>query len=244
MIAKASDPLQSSISPGKALAIIEPSDPTRISAALGSRIALELDETGYRCSIQKWGEELKHDVGDEFIILGEVENAILPTLTEGDFAYMQNIIAKASSILWVTTSGSPTAAMASGLARSVRNESASLRFRTLQAAPGSLEVPDRLASHVVKITTNATSDDEYLEEDGVLKVSRAFQNSILNEELSAYLHGGKVEMMPLGKTQGPQKLHVAVPGMLDSLLFESDGLAATDLEAGEVEIEVKATGIK
>lgn len=244
MVAKAADPVQNPIVPGKALTIIEPRDPTRISAALGSRIALELDESGYRCTLQRWGDELKCDAGDEFIVLGELDNAILPTLTTGDFDYMKNLISKASSILWVTSSGNPTAAMASGLARSVRNESAALRFRTLQAMPKSLEVPDRLATHIVKLTTFATSDDEYLEQDGILKVSRAFQNGPLNEELSAYLHGGKVELMPLGKAQGPQKLHVAVPGMLDSLQFESDGLAATGLESGEVEIEVKATGIK
>lgn len=111
IIARVADEARNVVSPGKALTIIEPSHPRRISAALGSRLALELDESGYRYMNQKWVEALKHDVGDEFVVLGEVENAILPTLTEGDFAYLQNIIANASSIPWVTASGSLTAGM-------------------------------------------------------------------------------------------------------------------------------------
>lgn len=229
MIAKAADPVQNPILPGKPLTIIEPRDPTRSSAALGSRIALGLDESEYRCNLHRWGDELKHDAGDEFIVLGELDNAILPTLTVGDFDFIKNLISKASSILWVTSSGNPTA---------------DLRFRTLQAMSKSHEVPDRLATHIVKLTTHAKSDDEYLEQFGVLKVSRAFQNGPINVEVSAYLHGGKVELMPLGKAQGPQKIHVAVPGMLDSLQVKSDGFPATGLESCDVEIEVKVTGIK
>ena len=244
MVAKAADPTQSPLVPGKALTIIEPRNPTRMSAALGARIALELDESGYKSTLLRWGDELKDEAGKDFIVLAELEDTVLSTLNQEDFQFLHHLISKASDILWVTSDSKPTAAMASGLARSVRNESASLRFRTLQAMPKSIEVPDRLVNHVVKLTTYNTSDDEYLEEDGMLKVSRALQDGPLNEELAAYLHGGKVELMPLGKAQGPQKLHIAAPGMLDSLQFESDELATTKLESGEVEIEVKATGIK
>jgi len=50
--------------------------------------------------------------------------------------------------------------------------------------------------------------------------------------------------MPLGKAQVVEKIQVAVPGMLDSMHFDTDGLAAMALRIGEVEIEVEATGIK
>jgi hypothetical protein len=110
--------------------------------------------------------------------------------------------------------------------------------------PKSLEVPDRLASHIVKLTISQCADSEFVEKEGALHVSRALQDGAFNEELSAYLHGGKVELMPLGKCHGPQKIHIGSPGMLDSLQFEADDLAWSSLQPGQVEIEVKATGIK
>ncbi|KIW12217.1 hypothetical protein PV08_09493 [Exophiala spinifera] len=229
--------------PDKDVVIIEPRDPTRVSAALGSRIALDLSEASYQCSLIKWGDKSAAHTTRKFIVLAEVEQALLPTMSEDDFLFLHNIILKASDILWVTSHDQPTASMASGLARSVQNESASLRFRTLQAMSKSLELPDRLASHIVKLTTCASAETEFVETEGILHVSRALQDGNFNEELSAYLHGGKVELMPLNKCHGPQRIHIGAPGMLDSLQFESDESACSDLQPGQVEIEVRATGI-
>ncbi|KIX00018.1 uncharacterized protein Z518_10945 [Rhinocladiella mackenziei CBS 650.93] len=243
MVAQAPDPSWNTVTPGKEFVIVEPRDPTRVSAALGSKIALELTEAACRCSLVKWGDLSALQTGGSVIVLAEVELALLPTLNDEDFSFMQSLILKSSDVLWVSSHDQPTASMASGLARSVRNECANIRFRILQAMPKSLEVPDHLASHIVKLTTYPGTDSEFVEKEGILNVSRAVQDGAFNEELSAYLHGGKVELMPLGKCHGPQKIHVGAPGMLDSLQFEADDLAWAHLQPGYVEIEVKATGI-
>lgn len=242
-VAEATEPEASNGTHSKEITLIEPPFATQISGGLAAQICLDLEELGYTPKRIKWSSDVDIHQSKETIVMAELETPLLPILNQQEFTAMQKLILQSTNILWVTAHNEPTGSMASGLARCVRNESANIKFRTLQLRPESLQNPDRVTSHIVKVSTSSTADEEFLDNDGLLQVSRVIEDSALNEELAGSLQEGKVDTIPLSDATAPQKLRIGSPGMLDTLQFETDALAQTELKPGEVEIEVKATGL-
>ncbi|KAK4141946.1 uncharacterized protein C8A04DRAFT_13698 [Dichotomopilus funicola] len=136
-----------------------------IEAALSSKSESDSHQSTVRVhirSLQSYVEDAHLDgpVASHVVMLADLEAAsvaspLLSSLTETEFSAIQRITDSSSSLLWVTNGGllegkRPDHAMASGLARVVRSEQASLDFRTLDV--------DTDESDDVGATTSAIAD--------------------------------------------------------------------------------------
>ncbi|KAE9372739.1 putative polyketide synthase, partial [Stipitochalara longipes BDJ] len=223
--------------------ILENSNSSEASQIFASQLVFELETLSVKATRLKLTTNISSLKSKKCIALLELETSYLEQMSAQDFSSMQQVILQVSSILWVTGHDTPAKALIVGLARSVRNEIASLEFHTLELSSSWSKNPDPMAALTARLATTAVTDDEFVEEDGILKISRAVEDATLNEKVSGLPDADKIDLTTLSQATGPQKLTIQNPGMLDSLCFEDDALATIDLLEDEVEIEVKATGL-
>ena len=228
------------------IVILEASKPSDRSSALATQLVRELESRAIKPSRMAW-DQTTCDVRDkECISLMELETSFLENLSEADFNAVKNIVLNSANLTWVTALNGPAGAVASGMARSIRNEIPGKLFRSVQVQDRSLNDAGKLAFLVGQVATINTPDDEFREDAGVLQVCRVVEDAPMNEDITQLLVEGKesVESMALEQIDGPQMLAIRAQGMLDTLCVEEDDVASTELGKDEVEIEVRATGLK
>ena len=232
--------------PGREIIILEASNPSDRSSALATQLTQELESRTIKTSRMAWDQRTCDLTQKECISLMELEASFLEDLNEAEFNTVKSIILDSANLTWVTALDGPAGAVASGMARSIRNEIPGKIFRSLQVQDKSLDSPDELAFLVGQVATTAIPDDEFREVGGVLQVCRVVEDSSMNEEITQLLVEGKenVENMALESVDGPQMLAIRAQGMLDTLCVEPDDVVETELANDEVEIGVKATGLK
>ena len=226
--------------------ILEAPESTHTANAVAVQLALELESHSFKPRRLRWGTKLDDLNNKECVSLLELETSFLENIGEKDFGRIKELLTSPSKVLWVTSCQSPAGALSVGMGRSIRNEMPGKQFRTVSVQENSLETPEKLAQMLLQLTIASTRDSEFLADDGVLKICRVVEDAALDDEVSAFGAEGKdrIESMPLEEAAGPQKLALQSQGLLDSMCLETDPLAATVLESDEVEIEVKATGLK
>ncbi|KAE8554287.1 hypothetical protein TMatcc_006203 [Talaromyces marneffei ATCC 18224] len=222
--------------------ILEPAVPSLTADAVATQVTAQLDAASIpskRITLQAPLAELK---GKRCISLIEVESSFLEDLSESGFESLKSILLETSSLVWFVGVDGPAASLIAGLARTARNEIAGLQLSTLQAPPGSFGSYENLASSIVKVITSPIRDNELRIENGILQVSRLLEDHGLSGAIDGLQRGEKV-LTPLSQTVRPQKLVVQNPGLLDSLCFELDESLEGPIADGEVEIEVRASGV-
>ena len=225
------------------IVILEPPAYSREIDAIASQLSLSLESHMIIPTRLRWGE----DVGDrECICLIDLADPLLENIDTEDFTRIQSLVSSPSKLIWVASASTPAGALAIGMARSIRNEVAGKQLYTLSVQEKSMETPETLAQVLTQLVTNPTKDSEFLEEDGLLKTCRVVEDPHLDAEMSLTLAEKKdrIEADRLDNAIGAQKLAVLDQGTLDSVCLETDDIAATGLADDEVEIEVRATGLK
>lgn len=223
--------------------ILEPAVPSSVSDAIATQISALLNAASIRSkrvTLQASLEELK---GKRCISLIEADTSFLEDLSQSGFENFKKILLETSSLVWFVGVDGPAASLIAGLARTARNEIAGLELCTLQAPHSSFGSYDNLASAIVKVATSSIRDNELRIEDGILKISRLLEDNGLSGAIDGLQRGEKV-LTPLSQTVRPQKLVVQNPGLLDSLCFELDESLEGEIADGEVEIDVRASGVK
>jgi zearalenone synthase (highly reducing iterative type I polyketide synthase) len=223
--------------------ILEPAIPSSVSDAVATQIAAQLDAASIyskRITLQAPLADLK---GKRCISLIEAESSFLENLSESGFASLKTVLLETSSLVWFVGVDGPAASLIAGLARTARNEIAGLQLCTLQAPPSSFGSYENLASAISRVATSPIRDNELRIENGILQLSRLLEDHGLSGAIDGLQRGEKV-LTPLSQTIRPQKLVVQNPGLLDSLCFELDESLEGDIADGEVEIEVRASGVK
>ena len=192
------------------------------------------------------------ELGRRFcIFLNEIENPLLSNLDTATFTQLQHIITTAPGILWVTKGGDsqdePRFHLIEGLARVCRTEFNKLVFVTLalEKIDAASETTIKKILRVFEMTISDSLDDfepEYVEKDGLLEIGRVSEAPYLNRELGVRIGSRQSKLQKFGA--GPSwALHIASPGLLDSIQFIEDTLPTEPLAPGELEIEVMATGV-
>lgn len=127
---------------------------------------------------------------DNVVITCDLEGPLLLTLEPSELSGLQKIVSNASSVTWVTAGGlmsgaAPEQAMASGLARSVTSEMASLDFTVLD-----LDLSSMTTDHAISEITNALDrqiyhakgkESEYCVANGLVYISRLVPDKALNQ---------------------------------------------------------------
>ena len=225
------------------ITILEASNSSQISRELATRLAAELEINSITTRRVTWNNTMSFSKASNVISLMDLTPPCMLDLAEEDFLAMKQLILS-SNLLWVSIYDDPAGHITSGMARSIRNEIPGKQFRTLLVQ--SFDSIERLALLIRKLAMTATSDDEFLEENGVLKISRVLEDPILDEQMARYgaNRKNKIEVMPLEYVDDPLKLAIRSQGMLDTLYLEMDDEAPSHIGNDEIEIEVKATGLK
>ncbi|KAJ5403181.1 hypothetical protein N7509_003052 [Penicillium cosmopolitanum] len=231
--------------PAKEIFLVEACEPSPAAQEVASQICRELEKLSIRTIPFRWGSDVAQLHSKSCIVLTDLEKALLQDVSSADFHAAQQMILQAEGLLWVSGALGPDSHLISGLARSVRNEVAGIKFRTLQVNGTPLEFSHEFASMILRVLQSSLADDEFISDGGIIKVSRMLEDRRRNEILATMLgkRDSTAEMMPLDATPGPVKLGISNPGMLDSLWFEPDTSPEIPLAPDEIEVQVKASGV-
>lgn len=249
--------------------ILLSSEPSAASKSVAESLTEKLSGDGYEHSLVFWcghgsakGDEILPYVKSRMVVsLLELDQSFLvDPVNEKAFSQVQSLVLGSKSLLWVSGTGldrGPSKSMVLGLARSVRNEEPGLVFHALQiqgweannAAAGHEQVSEssfKILSSSQAETGNPGQDNEFVLVDGVINVDRIIEdvslNNILNQMINPDADSKVITRLPLSET-GPIKLTVRNAGLLDSLTFEPDPIAATALEEDDIEIDVHASSL-
>ena len=192
--------------------------------------------------------------GEICIVLSELTNSVLSDFSANLLDAVKRTFLQSAGVLWVTlgaTSGSPTANLITGLARTVRSEHGGTPVVTLdldaqKPLPGSAVAEKVLLlfqSHfAVEREVKHDYDVEYLERNGFLMIPRIIENKEVNDVVTTETSEPKPIDQPFYQPGRPLRAEVGTPGLLDTIHFVDDVQMAEELADDRVEVEVKASG--
>lgn len=247
--------------------IIEPSPASTTVQSFSAALQKALKNKDYNSVVTAWKDlSSVHFTGSDgevenktFISLAELDVPLLETLSEPDFAILKKLVTNCESLLWVTGGQSPSTAVVDGLSRTARNENASLNFQVLHLLSNpELDTDALTTQHHQKgpslairlLDSLSCKDYEFREHKGLLQVSR-FYKSLAGNEAVRYCLEDSTRMQPLKQNKNDNntssealRLTIGKPGLLDSLTFIHDDRLDGALGNMEIEVDVKATGVK
>jgi len=227
--------------------IVEPTTASEAVKSFSGALQKALGEDGHKSVTVAWEDlNIQGTVEDKsFISLAELEEPLLEKLSETDFDKVKQLVSNCERLLWVTGGTNPSMAVVDGLSRTARNENASLKFQVLHL----MGRPDTTIEHgpslAIRLATSNIKDAEFRERDGLLKVSRYYDSTPGNESVRFCLEDSvRVQQLKDGANSEALRLTIGKPGLLDSLAFIHDERFDVPLADMEVEVDVKATGVK
>lgn len=221
--------------------LAEPAVTSSAIKAFSSAVQDYLRTEGHDVTVKSWADTIQaEDVkGKIFVSLLEFEQPLLDNLSERDFENIRTVVLNCERLLWITHGDNPTFGMVDGFARCMMSENAGMRFQILHlSGETSLQHGPALAA---RILDSQSSDNEYREVDGLLQVARIVKSHEQNQSIRNHLEDStRVE------TLGDEALRLSIgkPGLLDTLRFVPDERMSSPLGDDEVEVEVKASGLK
>jgi hypothetical protein len=230
----------------KEFVIIEPSTSSVTTKSFSNAAKEALRDQGYSASATTWvdinAKAANEIEGKTFISLLELEQPLLDNLTETDFHSIRKLVLNCERLLWINCGDDPSMAVVDGLARTMRSEVTGIKFQilNLSSRETALRHGPSLAARVV---TSYTKDDEFRERNGHLQISRIFNSLVGNKDLRQCLEDS-VRTQPLIDSDTPLRLTIGKPGLLDTLTFINDDRMEVALGETEIEVDVKATGVK
>ena len=179
----------------------------------------------------------------------ELETPLLSSISAEEMRLMKIITDNASILVWITGGNlmagvGPDFALATGLSRAMMVEQPVLKFLTfgLDDAVSNVDLTvSNIASILNEASHGQTSDFEYLQQDGLVHVSRFLPDKPLNE---TFRQKQNAEILPLTlQNSTPCRLAIGAPGQFQSIYFEKLDNQETQIEADFVEVNVKAVGL-
>ncbi|KAI0543352.1 reducing type I polyketide synthase [Xylaria curta] len=175
---------------------------------------------------------------------------------ESTFQSIKALLTGSGGVLWVTAGSTidaqiPENALHLGMLRTARLEDKSRKYVSLDLDPDrpawDLETIDVIA-RVFKATLGQensaeVTDLEYAERDSKLLVSRMQYDATENDDLFMGLEDEEPELQTFSQGDRELRMHVDVPGLLDSIIFRDNEEAQQPLRDGWVEIEPRAFGL-
>ncbi|OJD29678.1 polyketide synthase [Diplodia corticola] len=187
------------------------------------------------------------------VVICDVHGSLLSEADEAGFEKLKRILLTADEAVWVTKGAQkkttiPHGGIVAGFARTLRYELGT-RIATLDLDPDEDDEDDAeaQASLVAEVAARIGSsspgriDLEYVEEDGMLLVPRLADN----EPVMRACHAATGACGPSAQRFDPErrmKLALARPGAPETLYLE-DVDAVSDVQDGEIEVRVAATGV-
>ncbi|KAI1309753.1 putative polyketide synthase [Xylaria venustula] len=191
--------------------------------------------------------------GKTCIFLSGLQGAI-QRYDEGNFTSIKRLVTGSKGILWVSTGSTvdcqvPENAMHLGLLRTARLEDQSKRYVSLDLDPTRDSWSPESTDAIMRVFRASMHNDagpvdmEYAERGTVLLNPRLRPDSTEHEDLFDGLEEKKPELQPFVQPDRELRMHVDVPGLLDSIVFKDNEEAQLPLADDWIEIEPKAFGL-
>lgn len=235
--------LESSLELDEDVIILQRPSPSQTTLDTSSHIIQDLQAKSIRATSLSWQADVSM-TKCHVIALLELDSSFLADIGEQDFSVLKAALLDASSTLWVTSGMDAENGIVLGLARSMRNENPNLQLRTLHLRNGNSVEPQELARVIQDVFHDSSSEMEFVFKDGLNNVQRLVQDDAMTERVLDLEISAPLKSMRLGDASGGLTLDIGVPGMLDTLHFKEDPESAEELAEDEVEIAVKASGLK
>ncbi|KAI0198468.1 reducing type I polyketide synthase [Astrocystis sublimbata] len=175
---------------------------------------------------------------------------------EPTFSAVKSLLMHSTSVMWVTTGSAmdaqiPDNALHLGLLRTARLEDRSKVYVSLDLDPkrsiwdlGTVEPIVRVfeAAFVQGEVFN-DSDFEYAERDSKILIPRLHYNATENDKLQSILYDKEPEKQKFVQEGRHLRMHVDVPGLMDSIIFRDDDEVTQPLPDTWIEIEPRAFGL-
>lgn len=229
--------------------ILEPSTSLTGPKEFSRMLKDTLIQQGQLVSVKNWSviadassriEPFADTFGANSVIsLLELQQPMLHDLSEPDFETLRSIIRESDRFIWVTCGDDPLLYTVDGFARTIANENTGFRFQILHLSSTGLVHGPSLAARVMR----NTKDNEFREVDGLLQTARLYK-SYEGDRRLAYHYEDSTRIVPLTQEKSPHRLAIGRPGLLDTLHFVKDERLLQPLADTDVEIQVRASGIK
>ena len=188
-----------------------------------------------------WPPNMSELKGKRIISLLELENSMLADISPDDFNTLKKLVLQSSRLLWVSMGDEPVMSAAIGYLRALQNENMNLRLRYLLVED---RVGRAVGNMITKVAMAQGNEREYAELDGYLCINRWVADNGMSQITGNDEETGTPEYMALGESRTALKIVTWDPEQPESFCFTIDTDADGDLKADELEIEVKALGLK
>jgi NADPH:quinone reductase-like Zn-dependent oxidoreductase len=212
--------------------------------------------TGERPAVQQLQE--LDPKGKICVYLGDLKTPVLRRPSAAQLEAVKRLCTQARGLLWVTRgaavdSEAVESTLSTGFLRAVRSEyGGNKNLVTLDLDPAVHVASIGSIRPVVQVferqlvgsdgeTGTDDTDYEFAERNGVIHVLRYFKD--VEKNRSAFPGQAVPTIEPFCQPNRSLKLCIGTPGLLDTLAFEDDVVACTDLGADELEIEPKAFSV-
>ncbi len=230
-------------SPKHQVVVVLPTKVDSETKVFSSKLQETFRRQGHSVLARSWGDGISPDdvKGKTCVSLLELAQPLLENLSRNDFESLRTAVLHSERLLWITSGDNPSFGMVDGFARCIRSEIAGTKFQLLHLSEATgLQHGPSLAARILDSDSN---DDEYREVGGVLQVGRIFKSYQQNESVRHHLED-TTRVLTLADQDDALRLTIGKPGLLDTLRFSSDERMLRPLQDHEVEIQVKATGLK
>ncbi|KAI1744483.1 reducing type I polyketide synthase [Xylaria scruposa] len=179
-----------------------------------------------------------------------------PRFDGSTFQSIKALLTGSGGVLWVTAGSAvdaqiPENALHLGMLRTARLEDKSRKYVSLDLDPDrpawdlrSIDVIARVFKATLGQEDSAeVTDLEYAERGSKILVSRMQYDATENDDLFKGLEDEEPELQSFNQGDRELRMHVDVPGLLDSIVFRDNEGAQQPLRDGWVEIEPRAFGL-
>lgn len=207
------------------------------------------------CGLDELDEADLEFSNTRIISLLEIDQSFLGHITASEFRLLKKIGLGSKTVLWLTHGGSPrsknpAAEIAVGFSRSLCSERGDQSFVTLSLETDSV---DEGVEHILRVlkhfhragSQSTASESEYSVQNGLIHIPRIVPQKSVNETLAARSRLPEKETFTLGQQGTKPRIGLTIqqPGLLDTLYYTELLSDDTELQEGEVEIEVKAASL-
>ncbi|EFQ36694.1 KR domain-containing protein [Colletotrichum graminicola] len=226
----------------KKAVILTRSKPSPATHGFALKMEELLNDVGFSTSIETGIIGAGIDASATYVSLLELEEPLLEELSEAEFHDVRTLMLNSDRLLWVTQGANPAFGLIDGLARVIRSEYINAKIQVLHLMSPGIDIGSASASRILLSPTN---DNEFMEIDGLLKVSRIYRSPGEDEHIREHLiNSTRVVSLPKDQHAPALKLAVGKPGLLNTLHFVAENATEpTPLADDEVELQVMASGI-
>ncbi len=239
--------------------IVQPANAGQELSALMSKTVDRLSVLGFNTAIVDMSTAGERALESCLVVnMVEIKEPFLSKLESTTFEAMKNLVLRSKSLLWVTmgcvmTGESPAMNMATGFARTMRYETDSKSFATLDLGIASqlnqtanhdhyVDAIGRLALSLCEETATVTFEREFAYQEGHLYIPRVGPLDVMNNWMNGLDEQVRLGKVRLDQIDCPIQIASETEGDIGELHFKEISTVLDPIGDNQVQIDVRVSG--